>query len=617
VTPDAVLHRYVEVVTSERLDVDALYRVITLDADLLARWVTSLGCAADPPAIRAALAALQPDDLRGLAQGQLWSIAPSVRSPRLGYDEWRVVLRAACFAEILGRFLQYPASEAARLRTLLAISGINVSHDPLMAELVEFRGAAPQQLIDAHPLIRTFAVVEALEDRGAHAAAEIAETLFQLEPGDFGELLHASEGTVERLVQQAGVREESGERWRDRLWSQAQIQAYSNVIAGQTDSVGVHELSQYVTRSLFSHVPRVFLFDAERGTLTDTANGEPDRLTISAMNSRSVIARALRERRSIEAGDAAELPVIDRQVMRRLEATQICAVPMLAAQEPIGILVFRVTDRDRGDANQLMQTYAAELGRWLAVRRQGEAQRRDLLDDYRRTMERRLRELVHEANNPLSIISNYLHILEMRLHDQEGAQDQLRLIGSEIRRATSIIARAVEVPQVTAPARSTRTPDVKRFDLNEVARKVLELISGQAARRRVHVRQALSGEAVLAVSDPDMVTQIMTNLVRNAVEAMPGGGNLTVETASGLYRQGKAGAELIVRDDGPGIPDAVLARLYEPKPSTKGGAHAGLGLHITAQLVERLEGAIDVRTQPGRGTSFSVFVPNLRSETSQ
>jgi signal transduction histidine kinase len=286
-------------------------------------------------------------------------------------------------------------------------------------------------------------------------------------------------------------------------------------------------------------------------------------------------------------------------------------VPMLAGEERIGVLVFRLTDDDRSDINQVMQAYATELSRWLSARQRDEALRRILLEDYRRTHEKRLREIVHEANNPLSIINNYLHVLELRLKDQ-AEQEHVRLIGHEIRRASSIIARAVDFPVVTG-AEPGGLP--RRFDLNETARNVIELISGQAGRQRIQVRPALFADPVNVVSDSDMVTQIMSNLVRNAVEAVPEGGSVTIETTSGVYRQGRAGVEFVVRDDGPGIPDAVLARLYEPKASTKGGSHAGLGLHITAQLVERLHGAIDVRTLPGRGTSFSVFLPNLLSDS--
>jgi signal transduction histidine kinase len=611
VTPDALLHRYVELVMGDRIDLDALYRVITMDADLLGRWVASLGCAVEPKAIHTALHGLGADNLHGLAQGQLWGLAPLGSSARLGFDQWRTVLRAACLAEILSGRIDYPASEAARLRTLLAISGVSVAQDTLLAELAEFRGTPTQHLVDAHPLLRLFAVVEALEHQGPHAAAALCEQLCGIDAGEFGTLLRSAESMAERLIADAGIREDSGDRWRERLWLHAQLQAFSHLLAAAGDSEDVQTAGAYVTRALFGQIPRCFLFDADRGVLIAVGDDDLASLEVSAMHPRSIVARALRERRAVEADDSPELAVADRQVLRRLHATRAAAVPMLTDGQRIGVLVFNRTDADRDDIPRIMQAYATELARWLGVRRRDELLRAALIGDYRRGHEKRLRALVHEANNPLSIINNYLHVLELRLREQPDVQAQLRLIGDEIRRATTIIARAVEFPEPEAQDSDARLPAARRFDLNQLAHNLFELMRGQAETNRVQLHHSLYPDGVYVASDPDLVTQIVTNLVRNAIEAMPNGGNVWIETGSGIYREGRAGVELVVRDDGPGIAEGVLARLYEPKSTTKGGAHAGLGLHITAQLVQRLKGAIDVRTSPGRGTAFSVFVPDL------
>jgi signal transduction histidine kinase len=171
----------------------------------------------------------------------------------------------------------------------------------------------------------------------------------------------------------------------------------------------------------------------------------------------------------------------------------------------------------------------------------------------------------------------------------------------------------VEFPPLSVT--TTEKPDVhaQRVDLNDIARNVIELSRGRAETARVVTTLLLFEGGVPVVSDRDRIIQVMTNLVRNAIEAMPDGGALHVATFSGVYRAGRAGVEFSIRDEGPGLPPAVLERLYEPKTSSKGGDHAGLGLHITARLVTELEGAIDVRTAVGRGTAFSVYLPNLEA----
>jgi signal transduction histidine kinase/ActR/RegA family two-component response regulator len=620
VTPDAVLHRYVELVSGERIDLGALYQVVSTDADLLGRWIESLGCAVEPDAIRAALRALTPDAVRGLAHGQLWSLTPLSSAARLGFDQWRSVLRAACLAEALAERIAYAPAEGARLRTLLAISGFTLRHDPLMRELAEFRGAAPLQLVDAHPLLRMFAVVEALEHQSEQAAANLTETLFRIEPAVFANLLETAGTTAEALVREARIRDDDNARWRERLWLHAQIMAFSNLIAGETDIAGIHTVGRYVTRSLFAQIPQCFLFDAERGALIGTGDDDLASLSISAMNSRSVVARALRERRLVEVEDAPSLPVSDRQIMRRLESERICAVPMVVDDARIGVLVFRQSDDDRGDAAVAMQAYAAELGRWLGARQRDEDQRRRLLEDYRARHEKRLREIVHEANNPLSIINNYLHVLELRLADHEGAREQLRLIGEEIRRATGIIARAVEFPAQAAVDAGERGPTPQRFDLNELVRNVIELIEGQATMQRVQIQRVLHGDGVFVVTDPDMVTQIVTNLVRNAVEAMPDGGTLTIETHNARLDRPDANwaiqpgpyAMLSIRDTGHGMDAATQARIFEPFFTTKGqGEGTGLGLAMVYGIIKQSGGHVWVTSKPDQGTTFTIYLPQV------
>ena len=82
-----------------------------------------------------------------------------------------------------------------------------------------------------------------------------------------------------------------------------------------------------------------------------------------------------------------------------------------------------------------------------------------------------------------------------------------------------------------------------------------------------------------------------------------------VGRAGGVFREGREGAIVTVTDTGPGLPREVLERLAEPKQTTKGGDHAGLGLHIVHRLVAELKGNIDVQTAPDRGTTFTIFLP--------
>jgi signal transduction histidine kinase len=608
VTPDAVLHRYQQVVSAPAVDTAALFRLIATDADLLNRWVTSLGTAVDPDAITRAMHQLEPDSLAGMARAQIWSVVPLGNAARLGFDQWRGVLLASCVAEALVREVGYPFPDSARLRTLLASSGVQVADDALMSELGAFRGVAPELLADAHPLLRAFAVAESLEHHSSGAAARVASILFGLDGPGFDRVLDAAERRCATLIESAGIVGDVDDSWLEALWVQAQLSAFSNVLAQQADGDSLHEVAALVTRSLFRHVPRCFF----RSTDALIAVGDDDLAALKIpLQSMSSIARVWRDQNALTVDDDIGATVVDRQILRRLDTDRMYVAPLSDGESQVGILAFRLSDEDPAEALLAMNGYAIELGRWLGALQRDDERRLRLLRDYQASHEKRLREIVHEANNPLSIIHNYLHILELRLKDYPETHEQLRLIAAEIRRTAAIFKRVVEFPPLSVSVPDKPDVNAQRIDLNDIVRNVVELSRGRAESARVVVTLALFEGGVPVVSDRDRIIQVMTNLIRNAIEAMSEGGALHVATFSGVYRAGRAGVEFSVRDEGPGLPPVVLERLYEPKTSSKGGNHAGLGLHITARLVAELEGAIDVRTAVGRGTAFSVFLPNL------
>ena len=609
-TPDAVLHRYQQVVSAPVVDTAALFRLIATDADLLNRWVTSLGTRVEPEAIVRAMHHLAPDSLAAMARAQIWAVVPLGNAARLGFDQWRGVLFASCIAEALVREVGYPFPDAARLRTLLASSGVQVAGDDLMGELSAFRGVAPELLVDAHPLLRAFAVAESLEHHSSGAAARVAALLFGLDGPGFDRILGAAEQRCAALIEAAGVSDAVDDSWLEALWVQAQLAAFSNVLAQQADDKSLHDLAALVTRALFRHVPRCFFRSAD----TLVAVGDDDLAALKIpLQSTSSIARAWRDQRAVTVEEDAGASVVDRQILRRLDTDRMYVAPLSDGDSQVGVLAFRLSDEDPAEAVLAMNGYAIELGRWLGALQRDDERRLRLLRDYQANHEKRLREIVHEANNPLSIIHNYLHILELRLKDYPETHEQLRLIAAEIRRTAAIFKRVVEFPPLSLTTADKPDVHAQRVDLNDIARNVIELSRGRAETARVVTTLLLFEGGVPVVSDRDRIIQVMTNLVRNAIEAMPDGGALHVATFSGVYRAGRAGVEFSIRDEGPGLPPAVLERLYEPKTSSKGGDHAGLGLHITARLVTELEGAIDVRTAVGRGTAFSVYLPNLEA----
>src|SRR5690606_4651829 len=206
-----------------------------------------------------------------------------------------------------------------------------------------------------------------------------------------------------------------------------------------------------------------------------------------------------------------------------------------------GVLVFPV-DEDV-DHEAAMALYAQELVKRLAASGTRGAADSEGMARFRQLEEKRLRELVHEAYNPLSIVNNYLHILELKLGHEPQVVDQLRLIGAELKRASDIIAQIREVPEEAE--RPEAQAEFDEVDLSELADHVVELHAGYARDHRVDVSAALPEGRLVVRSDGQRLMQILNNLVRNAIEASSGA-SVTVAAAGGIYREGREGAVLEV-----------------------------------------------------------------------
>ena len=116
-------------------------------------------------------------------------------------------------------------------------------------------------------------------------------------------------------------------------------------------------------------------------------------------------------------------------------------------------------------------------------------------------------------------------------------------------------------------------------------------------------------QPILILTEQDKLTQIMSNLIKNAIEACEPSDEVLVGARGGVYRDGRVGVEFFVEDSGSGLSDEVLQNLAGAKQSDKGGEHQGVGLQIAFRLASELDGAIDVRTEVGQGTRFSLFLP--------
>jgi signal transduction histidine kinase len=155
-------------------------------------------------------------------------------------------------------------------------------------------------------------------------------------------------------------------------------------------------------------------------------------------------------------------------------------------------------------------------------------------------------------------------------------------------------------------------------DLIKITHESLMLHSGVKA----HLDLGSSLPPVL--TDKNGLKQVLINLINNAVEAMPEGGNLYINTrcpSDGLgdeldedAKVNRRYVETTIRDDGPGIPDTIKSKLFEPFVTTKGEGHAGLGLSIAYTIVRELSGTMTCEGNETKGTTFKIVLPAGKKE---
>jgi signal transduction histidine kinase len=221
-------------------------------------------------------------------------------------------------------------------------------------------------------------------------------------------------------------------------------------------------------------------------------------------------------------------------------------------------------------------------------------------------------EIAHEVGTPLNVIAGRARAIERKSKEADVVEKNAGIIAEQTARITRIIQRLLDFTRrkvgAAAPA------DV---NLNDIAQSTIELLAGQFSSARVKVRFERSGKPPRVAGDSDRLQQVLINLLLNAVQAMPDGGALVVET--GTVRRARPGLEggaeqdfvsIAVTDTGVGIPADIKDRIFDPFYTTKEGqGGTGLGLAVVSGIVKEHDGWIDVDDAKPGGTVFRVFLP--------
>jgi len=266
-----------------------------------------------------------------------------------------------------------------------------------------------------------------------------------------------------------------------------------------------------------------------------------------------------------------------------------------------------------------IQARDAELRLWNEQLSQRAEQRTLELHDTSARLETTTRQLVmseklaaigeitagvaHEINNPIAVMQGNLEIIrDMMGPDAEEAKTEFRLIDQQMHRITEIVTKLLQFakPQEYAGFTEDYAPA-------DVIADTLPLVQHLLKKTMITVEREDRALRLIGMPRTEL-QQVLVNLVVNAIHAMPQGGRLGLRTVDS-DRDGVEGVAIDVSDTGAGMPPEVMARIFDPFFTTKSREGTGLGLSISRMLLSQQGGKIAVRSTPGEGTTFTVWLP--------
>jgi GAF domain-containing protein/ActR/RegA family two-component response regulator len=290
-------------------------------------------------------------------------------------------------------------------------------------------------------------------------------------------------------------------------------------------------------------------------------------------------------------------------------------VPMLVGSQVVGVLALRSAERPFTAADERVLTNIAGLAalalrsarlfhdRTRAYEDLAQAQDQLVRSEKLRALGEMASGVAHDFNNLLAAILGRAQLLLHRVADPKSRQ-WLQIIERSAEDGAKTVRRLQEFTRIRRDQPSVA------LDLNRVVREALEITESswrlEPPRRGVSIQAVteLASDLPKTTGDPAELREVMTNLILNAVDAMPHGGTLTLATA----QRGES-IELRVSDTGVGIPEAVRGKIFDPFFTTKGPKGTGLGLSMTYGILSRHGATVAVESEEGQGTTFIMLFP--------
>lgn len=302
-----------------------------------------------------------------------------------------------------------------------------------------------------------------------------------------------------------------------------------------------------------------------------------------------------------------ELAIVDQEIVHQTGTKGIVCLPLSINHVNEGVLVFGFND-EASFRLASTRNFLLHFSDCVSKRLHRIKQLSNTIEEIQTTEKglyfNKLKRMVHEINNPLSIAQNHIHILSLKLSDNNDLCESFLTIQEEITRAADILKHHIDQALLEESSKEVAV------NINELVSDLLLVFkTGFLDKRQIETELELDQTIPPVYIDVNTLKQILTNLIKNAAESLGESGWITIRTADQIIIDGEPFVEIQVVDDGNGIPKSLLEKLFTPVDSEKGASNSGLGLSIVKELAKNLGGSVSYRRSIEGLTIFGVYIP--------
>ena len=511
----------------------------------------------------------------------------------------------------------------------------NLKAHPFVADAVLYHHYTPKAVADALPLVKIIFIanifcyqakgadrIDLMQTLGFSLPADRLDRILAEAEKQTGELLEDVDLTAEALVKNQSPSQKERDAGGFSIFGEFRKLSVQHLTFEhtQTDSgvVATQKTLLQAFKILFD-IAAAFFFDYD--PVHDALVGEPaesgpnqwpiGRIELPVATGGNLPALTLSHRQIIDSFGYLTndlITIADEQLVRLLNTEGMLCLPLIYDGRWIGVICAGIDEPQfplLWEQLDLLDSFATQAATLLDKTESAEFRPSSTWAMGEPFDDEAIHRVIHEVNNPLGIVKNYLAVLAEKVAGQPEVKNEIALIREEIERIPVIIAQL-------SKSRYETGADAEVLDINGIIEDLSKLLT-TSIFERAHIILNFEPDPHLppCSGNKGHLSQVFINLLKNSAEAMPEGGRIDMTTAYEPNKTGVGGGDIVItiRDDGPGITEEALARLFEPGWSSKGPEYSGLGLSISKDIIGSHNGTISCESRKETGTTFRITLP--------